>query len=247
MQRRVCYTSSVLHTFWAPYGTKCPGDQIVIGHMVSWWWKNSMIIPENKIRGCGQNMKSWSSQHWQISPGIAAVEWFLILNLRLGQKPTKQCILTLHYTCLLTSTKTWSFCSLDALVNMCLFHADLRLEFGGKTVATRLVRGIVKNGTEVYFSWTKVLMGVGTIGLLRFNQSGDGQKWPSLLFTVSDCTDSAQASIHWLYDRLWLLSWILIDFSCKSECCSWCCEVCYTSLMFRRKTKRKKEMQQLPD
>ena len=50
--------------------------------------------------------------------------------------------------------------------------ADLRLGFGGKTGATRLVCDIIKKWdmrpSELYFIQTKVLMGIGTIGLIGF-------------------------------------------------------------------------------
>ena len=63
----------------------------------------------------------------------------------------------------LTSTKTWYLCGPDAVVNTSVFCAD----FGGKTMAARFVRGVVKQwntrSPELYFNRT---MGLGTIGLL---------------------------------------------------------------------------------
>ena len=41
----------------------------------------------------------------------------------------------MHYIWPLTSTKTWYMCSLDALVNMSVFCAELRLEFCGELLA----------------------------------------------------------------------------------------------------------------
>ena len=50
-------------------------------------------------------------------------------------------MLTVHHIWPLTSAKTWSLCNPDARSTL-LFCTVLRLEFGGKTIAARLVRDI---------------------------------------------------------------------------------------------------------
>ena len=42
----------------------------------------------------------------------------------------------------------------DALVNMSVFCAYLRLEFGGKTILARLVHSLVNQTPELYFILT---------------------------------------------------------------------------------------------
>ena len=79
----------------------------------------------------------------------------------------------MHYTWPLTSAKTWCPCGQDALVNMSVFYANLRLWSGGKATAARLVRSIIKNkknrtGDHQNCNQTNVLMGIGAISLLGF-------------------------------------------------------------------------------
>ena len=50
-------------------------------------------------------------------------------------------MLTVHHIWPLTSAITWSLCNPDARSTL-LFCTVLRLEFGGKTIAARLVRDI---------------------------------------------------------------------------------------------------------
>ena len=51
--------------------------------------------------------------------------------------PTTHNALIVHnmYIRLLTAAKTWYHCGLDALVNTSVICTDLKLEFGGKTIA----------------------------------------------------------------------------------------------------------------
>ena len=75
----------------------------------------------------------------------------------------------MYYTWPLTSAKTWCPSGLDALINTSVFCADLRLEVGRKTLEGLSVASEVQwdmNHQNCYFNRTKVLMGVGTIGLL---------------------------------------------------------------------------------
>ena len=57
----------VLHIFLAPNGTKCPADKNWTGQGVLMKQKQyDTRLAENKIHCCEQNMKSWSSHHWQL-------------------------------------------------------------------------------------------------------------------------------------------------------------------------------------
>ena len=46
----------VLHIFWSPYRSKCPGDQILIGHRVLWLW-----TVQEKLEVHMTDNQSWNS------------------------------------------------------------------------------------------------------------------------------------------------------------------------------------------
>ena len=57
----------MLQIFGPLYPTKCPGDQILIGHGVPMMQKQQdNKLAGNKIRGCEQNRKNWVSYHGQL-------------------------------------------------------------------------------------------------------------------------------------------------------------------------------------
>ena len=74
-----------------------------------------------------------------ISPETAATEWFPIMKLLSVQLYRLESIMrfdrALRITRPLPSAKTRCPYCLDALVTTSVFRADLRLEFGGKTIA----------------------------------------------------------------------------------------------------------------
>ena len=78
----------MLHIFGASYSTKCPGDQILIGHSVEIMMIQFEQIGHHTCRkqnpGCEQN-KKFTFILLLISPGTAATEWFLIMKLFLVQ------------------------------------------------------------------------------------------------------------------------------------------------------------------
>ena len=76
----------------------------------------------------------------------------------------------------LLMAKAWCLCGPDALVNTSVFCADLRLEFGGKTkvsLSSASLKQWDMRPPNLYFNRTKVLTGVGTIDLLRFQSVYD--------------------------------------------------------------------------
>ena len=93
---------SIALFFLAPYRTKCPKDQILIGQGVLMMQKQKDTrLAENKLCGCGQDMKSWSWHH-MISPRTAAREWFLItalLSVQLYSLQSIMCFDCATYSC----------------------------------------------------------------------------------------------------------------------------------------------------
>ena len=74
----------------------------------------------------------------------------------------------MHCTWLLASAKTWCPKGPDVFVYTTVFCADLRLDFGGKTIAGLSAANGTRDYQNCYFNRTKVLMGIGTIGDLGF-------------------------------------------------------------------------------
>ena len=112
-----------------------------------------------------------------VSPGTAAVEWFLIMNLlsvQLSSLYIAYCALIMHYMWLLTSAKRWCPCGPDALVNTCLLHwpeASIQWENNSqpvhgiiKTMGQKTTRTVLSNGPR---SWWKLEQSV----FRNFNRS----------------------------------------------------------------------------
>ena len=85
----------------------------------------------------------------------------------------------------LTSAKTWCLCGLDALINVSVFCAERRLEVCWGIIAGLSAALWDTRPLELYFNRTKVLRGVGTIGVFGFQSVYDGDRINSASLLMS--------------------------------------------------------------
>ena len=154
-------------------------------------------------------MKSWSSGHWQwISPGTAAVEWFLIMNLLSLQLQSLQSIMrfdcALHVATYFSQNivPQQSGCTCR---HLCLLHwPEAWIQ---RKNNSRLVHGIMKTmGHETTRTVVSVVprswWGSEQSVFCDFNQSmtGDWGKCASLMHYLCIANDlcSHQVSLPWL-------------------------------------------------
>ena len=155
---------------WRPnfYRTWCPDDAKTVGHQIC----------RNKIGGCEQNRKSWSSHHWQsVLEQLCKEASDHEFTSGSAVEPTKKTLNALWPCSIqgyLLQPKHGAYPVQMPLSTYLCFALSWGLNVVGKQQQLGLSTAshfFFLNGTQDhknYFNWIEVLVGVGTLGLLGF-------------------------------------------------------------------------------
>ena len=164
----------MLHIFWAPYRTKCPGVQISTGH-----WHGVVIMKNNRTATPEPDLQTTKSVtvnskwkvwvHWcdnQSWYGCHRVVSVNEVTFRSALQPTKHDVLwpCTIYMAAYFSQKKVSLQSGCTCKHVCILH-QTEAWISWTTIASLSMASHGKTKGHMHFNWTKLQIGVGMISL----------------------------------------------------------------------------------